>query len=233
MRPRKSTVVDQVVLSLSQAMFEGRLSPGSTLREEQISQRFSVSRSTVREAIRVLTMDGLVMRQPNRSVVVRHLTVAEVEDIFRARLVLESACVRAVITCPDRTLEELLWNFQVYEAAVISSDPSVAAEAHVAFHAGMVRTLSGSLWLAETERSMLRQLHLLQGTVRLSGWELQEEIRVHRELCECCAARKIEAAMVNLEKGLEASRALAIRFSLEALELAKSRGELSLPCPPV
>ena len=229
MRPRKSTTVDRVVLSLSQAMFEGRLSPGSTLREEGISQRFSVSRSTVREAIRVLTMDGLVIRKPNRSVVVRHLTVAEVEDIFRARLVLEGACVRVIATCPGRTLEDLLWHLQAYEEAVTASDPSAAAEAHVVFHYNLVHTLSGSRWLAETERSMLRQLHLLQGTVHLSGWELQEEIRVHRELCECCGARQIEAAMVNLRKGLEASRTLAIRFSLEAQALAKSQGEIPLP----
>lgn len=229
MRPRKSTTVDRVVLSLSQAMFEGRLSPGSTLREERISQQFAVSRSTVREAIRVLTMDGLVMRQPNRSVVVRHLTVAEVEDIFRARMLLEGACVRAAAKCSDRTLENLLCVLQVYEATMTVSDPPAAAEAHVVFHASMVQVLSGSHWLAETERSMLRQLHLLLGMVHISGWEFQEELRVHRELCECCCARRLEAAMVNLREGLEASRAFAIRFSLEALALAKSRGEVPLP----
>ena len=224
-RPRKSTTVDRVVLDLTQAMFEGRLRPGSLLREERISQQFAVSRSTVREAIRVLTMDGLVVRQPNRSVMVRHLTVAEVEDIFRSRLILEGACVRAAATCPDQTLETLLQTFRAYEAAVTTGDPSSAAAAHVEFHADMVQILSECRWLADTERSMLRHLLLILGTVHTSGPDLQEEIRLHRDLCERCCARQIEEALICLREGLETSRAFAIRFSLEALELSRSRGE--------
>ena len=230
-RPKGSTAVDRVVFALSQAMFDGSLCPGDLLREEKISQWFAVSRSTVREAIRVLTVDGLVTRRPSRTVVVRHLTVAEVEDIFRARMILEGACVRAAATCSDRTLENLLREFQVYEAAVTTSDPSTAAKAHVDFHANMVQILSGSHWLAETERSMLRLLHLIEGTVEVSGWELQEEIESHRLLCEHCCTRQIEAALACLKEGLDASQAFSIRFSLEALALAKSRGEVSLVFP--
>jgi DNA-binding GntR family transcriptional regulator len=221
--------VDRVVEALSKAMFEGQLGPGSQLREERLSGQFQVSRSTVREAIRVLTMDGLVLRQPNRSVVVRHLTVAEVEDIFRARLFLEGACVREAATCPERALQELSAECRAYEGTVATSPPPAAAEAHVVFHANMVQTLTGSRWLAETERAMLRQVHLLQGQVRISGYELQEEIRAHRELCDSCCERRIEAALANLREGLNASLASAIRHSREAQELARSRGEDLLP----
>jgi DNA-binding GntR family transcriptional regulator len=223
-RSKGFTAVDRVVFALSQAMFNGSLCPGDLLREEKISKWFDVSRSTVREAIRVLTVDGLVTRQPNRTVVVRHLTVAEVDDIFRARMILEGACVRAAATCSDRTLEDLLREFHVYETAVSINDPPTAANAHVEFHANLVQILSGSHWLAETERSMLCLLHLIMGTVEVSGWELQEEIRSHRMLCECCCARQIEEALAYLKDGLDASQAFAIRFSMEAHALAKSPG---------
>ncbi|MGA2082447.1 MAG: GntR family transcriptional regulator [Holophaga sp.] len=226
-QPRESTTVDRVVMALRQSMFEGRLNPGTQLREEMLSTRFGVSRSTVREALRVLTVDGLMRREPNRSVIVRHLTVAEVEDIFRARMLLEGACVRAAATCPDQSLQQLAGALEAYVAEMMTNDHPRAAEAHVEFHAAMVRILSGSQWLAETERSMLRQLLLILATVHMSGEDLRHEIQYHVDLCCLCTARRIEPALRCLKEGLDDSRTFAIKFTFEALELAKSQGETS------
>ena len=222
-KPEVSTTVDRVVASMRQAMFEGMLPPGTQLREEMLSRRFEVSRSSVREALRVLTMDGLVQRRPNHTVVVRHLTVADVEDIYRARLLLEGSCVRAVATCSDRDLRELARELKTYAAEVRTSDHPRAAEAHITFHANMVRLLSGSRWLAETERSMLRHLLLILATVHMSSEDLRQEIRRHRDLVDLCTARNIDEALVCLKDGLEESRAFAIKFTFEALEQAHSK----------
>jgi DNA-binding GntR family transcriptional regulator len=224
-KQKVSTSVDRVVMALRQAMFEGKLNPGTQLREEMISKKFGVSRSTVREAIRVLTMDGLMKRRPNRSVVVRHLTVAEVDDIYRARLLLEGACVRAAATCSDLAVEELARALEVYASEVMTNDHPRAAEAHIEFHATMVRILSGSQWLAETERSMLRNLLIILATVHVRGDELHHEMELHRDLCNLCFARAIDKALVCLKKGLDDSRDFSIRYTFEALEIAKSQGE--------
>ena len=220
---QEATTVDRVVATVRQAMFEGRLRPGTQLREELLSQRLGVSRSSVREALRVLTMDGLVQRRPNHRVVVRHLTLAEVEDIYRARLLLEGICVRAVATCPEADLRELALELETYAAEVATSDHPRAAEAHITFHANMVRLLSGSRWLAETERSMLRHLLLVLATVHMSSADLRQEIRRHRDLVELCTARNIDEALVCLKEGLDESRAFAIKFTFEALEQAQSK----------
>ena len=117
-----STAVDRVVIALRKEMLEGHLIPSTQLREEMLAQRFSVSRSTVREALRVLTMDGLVTRMPNRSVTVHHMTKAEVEDIFAARLVLERASVQAAGSCDESVLEALEDALATYIGEVQTGD---------------------------------------------------------------------------------------------------------------
>ena len=222
-QPKKSTTVEKVVMALRQAMFDGNLNPGTQLREEMLSQRFGVSRSTIREALRVLTMDGLVTRLPKRSVIVHHLTVAEVEDIFRARLLLEGASVRAAETCSDQTLQDFAYAFEMYVSEVLTNDAPRAAEAHVEFHATMVHLLSQSLWLAETERSMMRHLLLIIASVHKSDDDLNQEIEAHRVLCDLCVARRIDEALVCLEKDLMEAKAFAIRFTFEAIKVVKSK----------
>jgi DNA-binding GntR family transcriptional regulator len=216
-----STAVDRVVITLRKEMLEGHLAPGTQLREEMLSERFDVSRSTVREALRVLTMDGLATRMPNRSVTVHHMTEAEVEDIFTARLVLERASVQAAATCPHPVLDALEDALATYVAEVQTGDVPRAADAHVEFHANMVLLLTRSPWLGETERSLMRHLLLIIASVHTSAADLHAEIDQHRDLVELCRARRVEEALVRLEKDLMASKAFALKYAFEAQMAAK------------
>jgi DNA-binding GntR family transcriptional regulator len=219
-----ATAVDRVVLALRQAMFDGAVKPGTHLREKQLSEQFAVSRSTGREAARVLTQDGLLRREPNRSVVVRHLSVAEVEDIFRARRLLEGACVRNAATCPDQDLQGLARALEVYVAAVRTDDHPRAAMAHTDFHASMVEILSRSQWLALVERSLLNHLVLILAAFHTKSDELAYEIEMHKELVDLCMARKVDEALACLERGLEVFGAIAIHYTLEAYAIARAPG---------
>lgn len=225
--PRASTAVDRVVIALRQSMFDGDLKPGTHLGEKALSQAFAVSRSTIREALRVLTEDGLLTRRPNRSVMVRHLTVDEIEDIYRARQLLEGACFRAAATCPEETLQSLARLLQVYVAEVSSHDPQRGAEAHVEFHANMVHLLSQSQWLADTERKMLRHILLIIASVQRSRSSMEREIELHRAMCELCIARRIDDALAVLEEGFVESKAFAIKFTFEALKIAQIKEQNS------
>jgi DNA-binding GntR family transcriptional regulator len=57
----------------------------------------------------------------------------------------------------------------------------------------------------------------------MSSEDLRQEIRRHRDLVDLCTARNADGALVCLKEGLDDSRAFAIRFTFEALELAKSK----------
>jgi DNA-binding GntR family transcriptional regulator len=196
-------------------MFDSELPPGETLREVSLSQSLVVARSTIREALRVLATDGLVARLPNRGLAVRHLTTAEVEDIFAARHVLEREAARAAESCPEEALLALAQAFDAYAEAASRGDTSLAATAHVDFHAAMVG-LTGSKRLAETERSLMRDLQLVITTIDKNSDDLPKEIEKHRALTKLFCERKIPETIRCLEIDLDHAKAFVIRYAVDA-----------------
>ena len=70
----EGTKADELALELEQAIVRGELAPGQVLRQEELSERYGVSRTPVREALRRLAALGLVSFEPNRGVRVRTLS---------------------------------------------------------------------------------------------------------------------------------------------------------------
>lgn len=86
----ESTKADDIAVLIEEAIVSGELEPGSVLRQEQLSERFGVSRTPVREALRRLAALGLVSFVPNRGVRVRTLSHDELEQAFLVRAELEA-----------------------------------------------------------------------------------------------------------------------------------------------
>jgi DNA-binding GntR family transcriptional regulator len=84
------TKADDIALLLEEAIVSGELEPGTVLRQEQLSKRFAVSRTPIREALRRLAALGLVSFVPNRGVRVRTLSREELREAFLIRAELES-----------------------------------------------------------------------------------------------------------------------------------------------
>ena len=106
--PQTSTKADDIALELEQAILAGEIAPGTVLRQEQLSDRYSVSRTPVREALRRLAALGLVTFEPNRGVRVRTLTRAELREAFLVRAELESLATEvAVPRFGEADLQEL------------------------------------------------------------------------------------------------------------------------------
>jgi len=85
-----STKVEEIALVLEEAIVSGEIEPGAVLRQEELSERFRVSRTPVREALRRLAALGLVSFAPNRSVRVRTLSREALREAFLVRAELES-----------------------------------------------------------------------------------------------------------------------------------------------
>jgi DNA-binding GntR family transcriptional regulator len=95
--PTTSTKADELALTLEQAILSGDVAPGTVLRQEQLSERYRVSRTPVREALRRLAALGLVSFEPNRGVRVRTLSSAEVREAFLVRAELESLATEVAV----------------------------------------------------------------------------------------------------------------------------------------
>jgi DNA-binding GntR family transcriptional regulator len=101
----ETTKADEIALVLEEAIVSGELEPGQVLRQEELSERFDVSRTPVREALRRLAALGLVSFVPNRGVRVRTITIDELREAFLVRAELESLATE--IAAPKFTAKEL------------------------------------------------------------------------------------------------------------------------------
>ena len=101
-----STKADEIALVIEEAIVSGELAPGSLLRQEQLSERFRVSRTPIREALRRLDALGLVDFHPNRGVRVRTLARTELHEAFLVRAELEALATE--LAAGRMTQEDLL-----------------------------------------------------------------------------------------------------------------------------
>jgi DNA-binding GntR family transcriptional regulator len=104
----ESTKADDVAALIEEAIVSGEFAPGTVLRQEQLSERFNVSRTPVREALRRVAALGLVSFVPNRGVRVRTLSHEELREAFLVRAELESLVTEIAATKFTReNLQEL------------------------------------------------------------------------------------------------------------------------------
>jgi DNA-binding GntR family transcriptional regulator len=90
LEPRSESLVD----ALREAILTGRYAPGTRLVQEDLAEAFGVSRIPLREALRRLEGEGLVLISPNRGAIVRPLAPKDVVDLYDLRLALESLAIR-------------------------------------------------------------------------------------------------------------------------------------------
>jgi DNA-binding GntR family transcriptional regulator len=90
----QTTLVDDIVDAIRDRIVRGDLEPGLKIRQQEFAELLGVSRTPLREAFQRLEADGWVQLRARRGAEVRALTVAEAEEIFTMRVVLETAAAR-------------------------------------------------------------------------------------------------------------------------------------------
>ena len=198
----RTTTGSQVERVLREMILDGRLVPGTHLRETQVAQSLGVSRNTLREALRSLAEHGLVTHHPHRGVVVTDLTVDDVADLFRLRLVLEQAGLAALTDTG-----ELERSTGAFAAALERGDAVEALEEDFRFHRALVAALGSDRLSAAHERA--------QGELRLVLLQLDRDyeppqVEEHRAILAAAAAGDREAAAAALASHLERAAARLI-----------------------
>ncbi|NCB92914.1 MAG: GntR family transcriptional regulator [Clostridia bacterium] len=126
---------DVVFNTLRQAILRGELKPGERLMEIALANRLGVSRTPVREAIRMLELEGLVIMIPRKGAQVAQITEQDLNDVLEVRLGLEELAVQfACERITDEEIDALEAAVQEFENAMGEDDLSQLAEADVKFH---------------------------------------------------------------------------------------------------
>lgn len=126
---------DVVFNTLRQAILRGELKPGERLMEIQLANKLGVSRTPIREAIRKLELEGLVLMIPRKGAEVAEITEKSLRDVLEVRRALEELAVQ--LACDKITSEEITELKQTakdFEAVLKSGDITNIAEADVKFH---------------------------------------------------------------------------------------------------
>lgn len=132
---------DVVFNTLRQAILRGELQPGERLLEIHLANKLGVSRTPIREAIRKLELEGLVLMIPRKGAVVAEITEKSLRDVLEVRRALEELAVKlACDKIQDEEIEELKAAAKGFEKALGTGDVTVYAEADVKFHDIIYRT---------------------------------------------------------------------------------------------
>ena len=126
---------DVVFNTLRQAILRGELKPGERLMEIQLANKLGVSRTPIREAIRKLELEGLVLMIPRRGAEVAEITEKSLRDVLEVRRALEELSVQlACARITDEQIAELKEAAKEFERVLKSGDVTSYAEADVKFH---------------------------------------------------------------------------------------------------
>lgn len=139
---RRTTTAQQLADGLAERIMAGAFGPGDRLRESAIAAELGVARNTIREAVRILELTGLVRYEVNRGAVVIAPTPENVEALYTARERLETAAV-ARTPRPDQ-LDAITAAFNDLVEAAKTGDTGAIVERDLAFHQAIVALLDSS-----------------------------------------------------------------------------------------
>jgi DNA-binding GntR family transcriptional regulator len=156
----KSTLRARIAERLRAAILAGDIPPGAPLVETALSERFAVSRGPLREALRQLIEEGLVVTVPYTGTRVAQLSVEDVREIYSLRVALEIFATEQVWGRRDaRFRAELVRRNQALIATIDAGDDRASIETELAFH-GLVYEASGHRLLQRTWASLRGRLQL-------------------------------------------------------------------------
>ena len=126
---------DVVFQTLRQAILKGQLQPGERLMEIKLAEKLGVSRTPIREAIRKLELEGLVVMVPRKGAAVANITEKDTKDVLEVRRTLEMFAVEvACERITDEQREQLKEAAKAFEASKGSMDLIRIAETDMKFH---------------------------------------------------------------------------------------------------
>lgn len=166
---------DVVFNTLRQAILKGELKPGERLMEIQLAQRLGVSRTPIREAIRKLELEGLVVMIPRKGAEVASITEKSLRDVLEIRRALEELAFQ--IAC-DRVTSEQIEDLEIalegFKEAVSTKKLTSIAEADVAFH--------DIIYLATCNDKLIQILNNLREQMYRYRLEYIKDINKHQNL---------------------------------------------------
>lgn len=223
--PARVSAAGRVAEAIRSQIIAGEVLPGERLPEERVRAELGVSRSSLREAFRLLVQERLLMHQLSRGFFVRELSREDISDLYRVRQVLECGALRQVESLSPTGLRRLSETLEAGRSAVESTDWPAVAAASIGFHQALV-DLAGSARLSLLARQVLTEF-------RLSYAYMSDPLSFHepfgvrnREIAELVRSGEIQESVDALEDYLEDSEQALLNRYLEVEGTTKNSSHL-------
>ncbi len=194
MRLVHNSLHDEVADGLRARIFEGLLAPGSFIDEAALCTELAISRTPLREALKVLAAEGLVRHEPRRGSFVNQVTEQDLDDIFPVIALLEGRCAleatRHATDADIAALETLHTSLQQHAAAKRITDYYAA---NFQIHEAII-TLANNRWLAQSIADLRKILKLARLQQLHAPGRLEQSLSEHLAVFAAIKARDGEAA---------------------------------------
>ncbi len=201
---------DVVFNTLREAILKGELRPGERLMELQLATKLGVSRTPIREAIRMLEQEGLAITIPRRGAEVAKMTEKDMEDVLQIREALDE--LAASIACDQITeeeLEQLVCTMHEFESAARKKDIKRLAEVDEQFH-DIIYQAAGNPRLVTIFNNLREQMYRYRIEYLKDEQNYPVLLKEHKEIVNAFKNRNKEVVAGCMRKHV-ANQALAVK----------------------
>lgn len=198
---------EEVAEQLRQRIFRRELEPGSWIDELKIAEEFGISRTPLREALKVLAAEGLVTMKLRRGAYVTEVSDKDLSDVYHLLSLLESDAAGVVAArATDAQLQELQTLHRDLAAAVADRDRFFALNER--FHMRLLE-LADNRWRNQMVADLRKVMKLNRHNSLLKQGRIAESLQEHAQILAALQARDAEAAVqatrAHFEQGLAAA----------------------------
>ncbi len=206
MRLVQNSLHDEVAATLRDRIFAGDLAPGSFLDELGLCQSLAISRTPLREALKVLTAEGLIRHEPRRGCFVNEVTEQDLDDIFPVIALLEGRCAfeaaRNATAADLAVLETLHERLSSHVKARRITDYYVA---NLAVHEAII-LLANNRWLSQVIGDLRKILKLARLQSLQAAGRMEQSFNEHMAVFAALKARDSEGAEAAMRTHLTRQR---------------------------
>lgn len=190
--------------TLREAILTGELEPGEHLMEVKLADKLGVSRTPVREAIRKLELEGLVVMTPRRSAEVAKITKEDLIDVLEVRKVLEGLAIE--LSCKNRSEEDIIKlkeNLKSFKLYINKNSVTEIATTDVQFHE-IIYNSTGNRRLNQILYNLREQMYRYRLEYIKDRQTRKNLILEHDEIIQSIEERNVERAkkaiLIHIEK---------------------------------
>ena len=192
--PQRETIYTQ----LKNAIINGDIAPDERIVETKYADIFRVSRTPVREAIRMLELEGLVIMIPRRGAQVAQITEQDLNDVLEVRLGLEELAVRfACERITDEEIKALGLAVKEFEKKMSNNELSAQAEADVKFHE-IIYGATHNRRLIQIINNIREQMYRYRIEYLKDVESRKTLVKEHYEICDALKRRDAESAVEKM-----------------------------------